>query len=163
MDTLHTLEPPAVKLAKFNDTPTDTADGANMLSTLSRLRQLSDPPPRHADAGTPLRQRRRGAGTDTVRARAASMNPLAALGLLSDIGERLGSAVDVADALGVAVRMVRAITRFDRVVALRFDERWAGEALAESMDTARAQPAYLGLQFAGIDVLANPPEINAIS
>ncbi|MEU6485421.1 ATP-binding protein [Streptomyces sp. NPDC046887] len=67
---------------------------------------------------------------------------------------RLRSAASVADCCRVAVREVRALTGFDRVVAYRFDgEDGPGEVVAE--DVREGWEPWLGLWFPATDI---PPQ-----
>ncbi|MFE2012602.1 ATP-binding protein [Streptomyces sp. NPDC059491] len=67
---------------------------------------------------------------------------------------RLRSTVDVADSCRAAVREIRALTGYDRVVAYRFDgPDGPGEVLAE--DVAEAWESWLGLWFPATDI---PPQ-----
>ncbi|WP_033339323.1 ATP-binding protein [Catenuloplanes japonicus] len=67
---------------------------------------------------------------------------------------RLQQAVTVVDAARAAVREIRAITGFDRVVAYRFESvDGPGEVIAE--ETAEGQEPWLGLWFPATDI---PPQ-----
>ncbi|WP_405638808.1 ATP-binding protein [Streptomyces uncialis] len=67
---------------------------------------------------------------------------------------RLRSAATVADCCRIAVREVRALTGYDRVVAYRFDgEDGPGEVLAE--DVTEGWEPWLGLWFPATDI---PPQ-----
>lgn len=65
---------------------------------------------------------------------------------------RLRSAKDLEELCGEAVKEVRRITGFDRVVIYRFDGEWNGSVLAEDRDD-KAEP-YLGLHFPASDIPA---------
>jgi diguanylate cyclase (GGDEF)-like protein len=62
--------------------------------------------------------------------------------------ERASSVVEVAR---VAVREIRLLSGFHRVMAYRFDETWNGEVIAEAADSP---VSYLGLHFPAADIPA---------
>ena len=66
---------------------------------------------------------------------------------------RLRDAPDLSGLCWAAVREVRRITGFDRVLIYRFDAEWNGAVLAEDRDEAKAAP-YLGLCFPASDIPA---------
>jgi light-regulated signal transduction histidine kinase (bacteriophytochrome) len=63
---------------------------------------------------------------------------------------RLRDARDLQELSEAAVREVRRLTGFDRVLIYRFDAEWNGSVIAEDRD-ARADP-YLGLHFPASDI-----------
>jgi light-regulated signal transduction histidine kinase (bacteriophytochrome) len=63
---------------------------------------------------------------------------------------RLRASAHLLDLCARAVREVRLLTGFDRVLVYRFTPDWAGEVVAE--DTADGLPRYLGLRFPASDI-----------
>ena len=75
--------------------------------------------------------------------------PLSVLRSMMARAERQVSAKKVCDE---AVRQVRALTQFDRVMLYRFDEDGAGEVIAESANSSAA--SFLGLRYPASDIPA---------
>jgi light-regulated signal transduction histidine kinase (bacteriophytochrome) len=74
---------------------------------------------------------------------------------------RLRDARDLQELSEAAVREVRRLTGFDRVVIYRFDAEWNGSVIAEDRD-ARADP-YLGLHFPASDIPRQARELYALN
>ncbi|WP_022721398.1 ATP-binding protein [Rhodopseudomonas sp. B29] len=72
---------------------------------------------------------------------------------LRDFLDRISRASDVSAIAEEAVREVRALTRFDRVLLYSFDDKGDGTVLAE--DGNGVLPSYLGLRFPASDI---PPQ-----
>lgn len=132
-----------------------------MLAALSRFRQVTT-----TNSRSPSPTARRGKRTKHLSPASllvSGVDPLGAFGMLAQIGNRLDGAVDVADALRIAVGIVQSVTGFDRVMALRFGEDWAGEILAEVKADNVTDEDYMGLSFRGVDVLPDWPETCPLS
>jgi chemotaxis family two-component system sensor kinase Cph1 len=74
---------------------------------------------------------------------------------------RLRDAKDLSALCLEAVREVRRLTGFDRVIAYRFDEEWNGAVLAE--DRLETADSYLGLWFPASDIPRQARELYTLS
>jgi light-regulated signal transduction histidine kinase (bacteriophytochrome) len=71
--------------------------------------------------------------------------------------QRIEQGADVDALCRAAVRQVRAITGFNRVLAYRFDADWNGQVIAEDRD--EVLPSYLDLRFPAADIPAQAREL----
>ena len=89
-----------------------------------------------------------------------NLSSLDTIALLGEINDQLSRVDDIDKFMGVAVGIVKDLTRFHRVMMYRFDQQtWDGEVVAELVDWRMCKELFYGLHFPGSDIPAQARDL----
>jgi light-regulated signal transduction histidine kinase (bacteriophytochrome) len=141
----------AASMAQF-ESSTSLPDAAGLMPLQLRLQQ-----PQCGGHHRAVMHRHAGLAIIEIESAQAPAASESSFPMLSAAVERLQKAEDAQALLDQAVREVRVLTGFDRVMLYRFHPDWSGEVVAE--DRADYMPGFIGLHFPASDIPAQARDL----